>query len=139
MRYWDASALVALCVEEGTTDSMRTLARATRIVTWGLSQVEVASAIERRTREGALGEAQREIALQGLSTLARAWTEVTALTTVRDHALHVLARHPLRAADAMQLAAALVASSERPAGHEFVCSDERLRAAARREGFRILP
>jgi hypothetical protein len=51
----------------------------------------------------------------------------------------VLAAHPLRAADALQLAAALVWTGEAAAGEAFVCLDERLRDAARREGFEVLP
>jgi predicted nucleic acid-binding protein len=70
--------------------------------------------------------------------MAASWTEVSALGPVRERAMRLVATHTLRAADAMQLAAALVAVSDRPAGHEFVCADARLRAAAAREGFRVL-
>jgi len=45
-------------------------------------------------------------------------------------ALRLLAVHPLRAADALQLAAALVWFRDHPAGLDFVCLDERLRTAA---------
>ena len=47
--------------------------------------------------------------------------------------------HPLRAADAMQLAAAIVWANGQATGHEFVCLDHRLREAAQREGFTVLP
>jgi hypothetical protein len=47
--------------------------------------------------------------------------------------------HPLRAGDALQLAAALVSSEDAPQGETFVCLDTRLRDAARREGFAIRP
>jgi len=47
--------------------------------------------------------------------------------------------HPLRAADALQLGAALVACGDDPHGFEFVCVDERLNEAARREGFTVRP
>jgi hypothetical protein len=53
--------------------------------------------------------------------------------------MRLVATHPIRAADAMQLGAALVAVSDRPAGHDFVCGDARLASAAAREGFRVLP
>jgi predicted nucleic acid-binding protein len=43
--------------------------------------------------------------------------------------------HPLRAADALQLAAAVVAAEGIPASLSIVTLDERLAAAARREGF----
>jgi hypothetical protein len=58
---------------------------------------------------------------------------------VRIHALRVLRLHPLRAADALQLAAAIVWCRARPYGAAFVCLDDRLRGAAAREGFTVEP
>jgi len=138
VRYWDASALVALCVAETNTSAVRPLARA-GIVTWAVSAVEIASAIERRTREGSLTDAERAAARAALGELAAAWTEIAALGPVRERAMRLVATHALRAADAMQLGAALVAVSDRPVGHDFVCADVRLGNAAAREGFRLLP
>jgi predicted nucleic acid-binding protein len=138
VRYWDASALVALCVAETSTSAVRPLARA-GIVTWAVSAVEIASAIERRTREGSLTDAERASARAALGELAAAWTEIAALGPVRERAMRLVATHALRVADAMQLGAALVAASDRPVGHDFVCADVRLGNAAAREGFRLLP
>ena len=138
MHYWDASALVPLCFDEGKTARARSLARAQGIVTWFLSPVEVASAVERRFREGALEAEGRSLALRTLGDLAASWIEVTAATRVRERALRVLATHSLRAADALQLAAALVATEDRPNGSHFVCDDHRLRDAATREGFQAV-
>jgi predicted nucleic acid-binding protein len=138
MQYWDASALVALCVAEKATDTLRPLVPE-GIVTWSVSAVEIAAAIERRAREGALDVAGRSAARMALGELAAAWTEIAALGPVRERALRLVATHPLRAADAMQLGAALVAVMDRPSGHAFVCSDVRLREAAAREGFFVRP
>lgn len=138
MRYWDASALVSLCVMELTTAAARRLATEP-LVTWSLSAVEIASAIERRAREGSLSAAARVAARAALAELAQAWTEVSAIGPVRERAIRLVATHPLRAADALQLGAALVAVSDRPGGHDFVCADTRLGDAAAREGFRVLP
>jgi hypothetical protein len=138
VRYWDASALVPLCVAETTTAAVRRLARG-GIVTWGGSAVEIASAIERRFREGELAPVARAAALAALTELAAAWTEISALGPVRERAMRLVATHALRAADAMQLGAALVAVSDRPTGHEFVCAGARLGDAAAREGFLLLP
>jgi hypothetical protein len=138
MRYWDASALVSLCVAEPDTGAARRLAR-DPIVTWNLSTLEIASAIERRTREQVLSSSERTRALAALSDLAASWTEVSALGSVRDRAVRLVAIHPLRAGGAAQLGAALVAVSDRPQGHEFVCTDRRLADAAAREGFAVLP
>jgi len=117
---------------------LRRLAEAARIVTWCLSAVEVRSGIERRAREGSLAAEAREKALADLRDLSEAWTEVTAIAPVRERALRLLAVHALRAADAVQLAAALVLAEDRPVGHSFVCNDPRLRGAAEREGFAVV-
>lgn len=138
MYYWDASALVPLCVEESTSTAARKLARSNGIVTWFVSSVEIASAIERRFRERALDGRARSRALTNVADLSSSWVEVAAGARVRERALRVLATHPLRAADALQLAAALVATEDRPKGHTFVCSDVRLRDAATREGFEAI-
>ncbi|MGH7803926.1 MAG: type II toxin-antitoxin system VapC family toxin [Candidatus Binatia bacterium] len=135
MHYWDASAIVPLCVEEESSARLRALARAEGIVTWCLSAVEVRSGIERRAREGSLAADAREKAAGDLRELADAWTEVTMIGPVKERALRLLAVHALRAADAVQLAAALVVTEDQPAGHSFVSLDARLRAAAEREGF----
>ena len=78
MHYFDASALVPLCAYERTSASLRELAARTGIVTWCLSAVEIASAVERRAREGALDPHGRTQALANLALLVDAWTEVTA-------------------------------------------------------------
>jgi predicted nucleic acid-binding protein len=139
MQYWDASALVPLCVEQPTSALLRSMASRSALVTWCLSSVEITSAIERRAREGALATDERAAAMANLALLAQSWTEVTGMGPVRDRALRLLATHRLRAADALQLAAALIAVGDQPSGHEFVCLDGWLRDAASREGFRAVP
>jgi predicted nucleic acid-binding protein len=139
MQYWDASALVPLCVEEPTSAVLRTMASGSALVTWCLSSVEITSAIERRAREGALTAQERAAALANLALLAQSWTEVTGMGPVRERAIRLLATHRLRAADALQLAAALIAVGDQPSDHEFVCLDSRLRDAAGREGFTAAP
>jgi predicted nucleic acid-binding protein len=109
------------------------------LVTWGVSAVEITSAIERRRREGSLTQAEHAAARTALRELAAAWTEIAALGPVRDRALRLVATHALRSADAMQLGAALVAVADRPGGHAFVCVDRRLRDAGLLEGFHLLP
>ena len=135
MRYWDASALVPLVLVEETTAYLERLANQATIVTWWLSDVEIASAIERRRREGRLDSDGRARALNTLAALTKTWTEITAGSAVRERAYRLLATHALRAADAVQLAAALVAAGDRPRDHTFTALDVRLREAAQREGF----
>ena len=138
MRFWDASAIVPLIVKEQSSLECGRLLDSTPLV-WALTPVEVISAIERLGRAGVLNEDARRTAHDQLNTLRGAWAEVDDVQTVRVRAERLLATHQLRAADALQLAAALVACDEQPAGVEFVCLDRNLSAAALREGFSLLP
>ncbi len=139
MRYWDASALLPLLVEEPGTALVRGwLEEDGEVCTWGWTHVELASAIERRSREDRLSSAMRQNVLRQVAVLMSHLHEVTDLLAVRKRALPLLARYPLRAADAAQLAAALVVSDPEPASLEFVCLARRLADAASREGMQVL-
>ena len=140
MRYWDASALAPLIVSEPASDWARgQLAEDDRIVTWAWSHTELVSAIERRAREGSLSRIQRRDVLRLLDAFAEGWDQVHDILAVRRRANALLGRHPLRAADAGQLGAALLV--QELLGHPltFVCLDERLAEAAEREGLRVIP
>lgn len=139
MRYWDASALVPLVIAEPATQQMRDLIREDpSAVTWAWSWVEVTSAVERRVREGLIPRPQRREILDRFNQLAEAFDEVTDIQAVRHKAMALLGRHPLRAADAAQLAAALLIAPSDPSRLTFVCLDARLAEAAEREGLRIV-
>ena len=139
MRYWDASALVpAVLTEPGTDLVHRWLQSGDEICTWGLTRVELASAIERRSREGLLTAAERRAALKIVTDLCNAATEVVDLQAVRVRASALLGRHSLRAADALQLGAALVVSEGGFRELTFVCLDRRLTDSASREGLDVL-
>lgn len=139
MKYWDASAVVSLVIGETRTAGLREmLTQDPEQVVWCLTEVEIASALARRERESLANEAA-DAARREVSKLASRWRPVTSVDPVRDRALRLVRTHPLRAADALQLAAALVASDERPEALPFVCLDDRLREAARREGFAVFP
>jgi uncharacterized protein len=140
VRYWDTSALVPLVVAAAETPSMRALLDEDHeIVTWALTSVEFASAIERRARQGELSAPQRRQAHARLRQLAEIWDEITSVEVVRRRAVGILARHELRAADAVQLGAALAIADEMGEPVAFVCLDPRLADAADREGLRPLP
>jgi len=74
-----------------------------------------------------------------LSALAATWSEVQPSEAVRLRAERLLSIHPLRAADALQLASALIWAQETPRGLGFVCLDQNLREGALKEGFSVLP
>ncbi|MGH2355966.1 MAG: type II toxin-antitoxin system VapC family toxin [Chloroflexota bacterium] len=140
MRFWDTSALVPLYVREAGTERMRALHREDSAVSvWWGSRVECVSAVVRRVREGQLDEAAERQVRADLRSLFEVVSEVAPTEEVRERAERCLATHALRAADALQLGAALIWARERPAGMGFVSLDERLRAAAMREGFDVLP
>jgi predicted nucleic acid-binding protein len=140
MRYWDASAIVPLLVEEPrTADARAALAEDEGIVTWWGTRVECTSAIARLERAAALTPRQATQAIEVLRAIAAGWNEILPAEMVRETACRLLRVHPLRAADALQLAAATVMAGGRPAGAGFVAFDDRLREAAGREGFLVGP
>lgn len=106
---------------------------------WWATRVECVSAISRRVREGSLDPQGEAAARDLLNDLSGSWAEVQPSARLRALAEQVLAAHPLRAADALQLASALIWCGSQPRGRPFVCLDERLRAAASRSGFDVLP
>lgn len=139
MRFWDSSAILPLLLEEdGSAEAHRIYRDDAWQVVWCLTQVEAASALARRSREG-LKINEQHSAKSQLDFLIERWEQVTSLERVRTRALRLLGTHALSAADALQLAAALVFCDERTEGLPFVCLDDRLADAARRERFPVLP
>ena len=88
---------------------------------------------------GPLSRRQRRETLARLEALGRSWDEVTDVLAVRSRANAVLARHPLRAADAGQLGAALLVQDQLAGTLAFVCLDQRLSLAAERENLLVIP
>ena len=140
MRFWDASAVLPLCVEEPRSPQVMRLAQEDGdIVVWWATQVECYSALARWRREGALAVDQETQVRSLLDALAREWTEVLPGEEVRRGAIDLLRSYSLRAGDALQLSAARLWAGGQPAGQAFVCLDGRLREAALRDGFTVLP
>jgi len=138
VRFWDSSALIPLCLTQPLTERARSLFdEDPEIVVWWGSPVECASAFARLRHEGVLTSGAEEAARSILTVLRDAWYEVQPGDGLRAQALRLLRLHPLRAADSLQLAAGLEWAGVPPAG-EFVTFDERLKAAARLEGFTTL-
>ena len=127
-----------LLVVEAQTPRVRQLRDEDSVVVWWATPVECASALWRRRREGLLDPSDVQAATARLRGLAQSWIEVPPSNQVREQALRLLRLHTLRAADALQLGAALVTSDFKPNELEFVTLDPRLAEAAEREGFRTL-
>ncbi|TAK22693.1 MAG: PIN domain-containing protein [Chloroflexota bacterium] len=140
VKFWDASALASLLVREAMTGILNEVAAADpAIAIWWGTPVECRSVLARREREGSLLTGNAVAAHRAFEALFSQAQEIPPSVIVRDRAIRLVDVHDLRAADALQLAAALVWTRERPAGSGFVCLDRRLRAAAGREGFDVLP
>jgi predicted nucleic acid-binding protein len=139
VRFWDTSALVPLLLEQPATAQARELlSQDPGVVAWWGAAVECASSAARLRREERLSPAEEEQTLELLDILRASWLEILPSEEVRSGALRLLRVHSLKAADALQLAAARVwaGTAHRP---ELVTYDERLALAARLEGFRVLP
>jgi predicted nucleic acid-binding protein len=108
------------------------------VVWWG-TPIEARSAFARLVREKQLTSAQRITAVRLLTQLLGAWDEILPTERVRSLAEALPDEYGVRAADAAQLAAALVWCRERPRQRPFVCFDERLSSAARVVGFSVRP
>lgn len=139
MRYWETSAVVPLLLEqEATAEVEALLDDDSGMVAWWGTSVECASAAARLRREERLTVQEEQRVLEAAASLRAAWVEVLPSEEVRDRAERLLRVHSLKAADALQLAAARVWAGT-PSGAELVTLDERLALAARLEGFRVLP
>lgn len=139
MRFWDTSAVVPLVVRQSASARTdRWYAEDPEIAIWTLTTVEIASALWRLRREDALTEEDARDAESRSEELASGSFIVADVDSVKALAVRLLRVHALRAADSLQLAAALVWSGSRPHGKLLHTLDERLALAARREGFTVV-
>lgn len=107
-------------------------------VWWG-TWAECAVAVSRLKRGKGFDDETEENARARLDGLAVDWTEMDPEDDVRVLASLLSKDHPLKTADALQLAAALRWCEGDTVGACFVCLDNRLRRAALDEGFDVLP
>lgn len=140
MKFWDSSAIVPLLVPEQQSDYCLEILKGDRdILLWCMSRVEVISALTRRLREKALIFDQFQAAKMRFYQILESAYQITAMEKVMNRAVRLLEVHPLRAADACQLASGLVATQEDPTRLPIICFDDRLKEAAMKEGFAINP
>ena len=137
MRFWDSSALVPLVAKEPASEAMQELYDAdSHVVVWWSTEIECASALARKEREAAPTAVAD--AFRRLDALTEAWEEVEPVQVVRAAARRLVRVHDLRAADAPQLAAAIAVAEAATETLALVTLDDRLAAAAVREGFTVL-
>ncbi|HKV25490.1 MAG TPA: type II toxin-antitoxin system VapC family toxin [Candidatus Acidoferrum sp.] len=106
------------------------------VICWATS-VEIYGAICRLHHEKLITDPEKQGAVTRLQRLGLAWREILPDDHVRDLALACLDKYPLRAADALQLAASLTWCQRRPANRTFITADFRLGQAAESSGFSV--
>jgi len=136
--FWDSSAIVPLCVRQQNTHQARLHARNHALHVWWATFVEIRSAVARLRLSGLLNEQGEHEALARHHALSLAWKEIRPDDSVRNLACQLLGQHRLRAADSLQLAAALVWCYERPKQRLFLSGDQRLSQAAESAGFSVI-
>ena len=136
--FWDSSSLVPLCVQQHATPAAQALSQRHAFVVWWAAPVEMRGAFARLLRVGQLTSNQHVGAQVRLDRLRSKWREVAPDPSLRDQAERLIDRFPLKAADALQLAAALAWSSGRPRARPFISGDAQLLEAAHQVGFQTL-
>lgn len=138
MMFWDSSAIVPLLVtQRWTALALDAYRQDSDMFVWWGTQVECDSAIARLERDNALGASAARRATQRLDALLKSAQEIQPVEPMRRLARRLLRTHPLRGADAVQLAAALIASEDQPDTLPWICFDDRLATAAEKEGFAV--
>lgn len=137
--FWDTSTIVPLCCWQPQTQAAHQAYRLyPKLAVWWGSSVECHSALNRLERERLLTTREKQQALATLIKYRKLWLEVAPTAPLRDKAEQLLGKHGLRAADALQLAAALVWCNAFPKGKTFIGGDGKLLDAAANEGFTIV-
>ena len=133
--FWDTSALVPLCVRQQPSPAVRQLLEQHEIAVWWATSVEMRSAFERLLRMGQLTAPEHAAAGARLEKLRRGWRELQPTEALRSQAETFLMSYSLKAADALQLAAAWIWCSGEPQNYVFISGDAQLLEAARQVGF----
>lgn len=135
--FWDASVLVTLCVNQGPTPQAQVFESSYRIAVWWATHVEIVSALAQLLRRNEITSdefARAKLQAEGLALL---WDVIAPSAKVALDARALLERYPLRATDALQLAAALEWCEGKSQGNVFLTFDKRLREAAGLAGFKL--
>jgi len=98
-----------------------------------MSEAEIVSALARRSREGSVDPRVLERTVRAVRSDFLSFLVVEVTSAVVDRSVGLLLRYPLRAADSLQLAAALELRELTGEEIHFVAFDDRLNEAARSE------
>lgn len=133
--FWDASALVPLCIPQAPTPALKAIYRRFSVVWWWGTPVEIASGLARLLRMQKITPEEWREARAYAEQLARSSSSVFPSDSLLASAIDLVTRYDLRAGDALQLAAALAWCENKPSGCTFLTLDQRLRDAALLCGF----
>lgn len=135
LAFWDTSALVPLCAHQGITPRAFALYRSYGVVVWWATPVEIASALRRLVRMKQLTPDAWTVSCRLALELAGSWRVIQPSDSLRATAAQFVDRYDLKAADALQLAAAMEWCENVPQGKVFLAADQKLREAAVLSGF----
>jgi len=133
--FWDASALVPLCVRQGITPQAISFYKTYDVVVWWATPVEIASALARLMRIQQLNPHDWATANSLAKKLSGLWSVIQPSNILRATSMQLVERYDLRAADALQLAATLEWCEYDPQDRVFLTADQKLRDAALLTGF----
>jgi predicted nucleic acid-binding protein len=142
--FFDSSALVKRYVEEpgsAWVDELIQRSPPGSVLLSRLAELEVVSALVRRSRAGDLCETELKAAVGLLKADLDGRFEIIELSRApMTRAVDVVRTHALRAADAIQLSSALIAKASRSSGSDFalVSADMELNEAAKKEGMKAI-
>ncbi len=137
--FWDASAIIPLCVFQDATKAARqTRRKFSACAIWWGTTVEINSSLARLKRTGLLENIAFNAASNKLTDFQRPARIIKPSDTMLDIAGELPERFGLRSLDAFQLASALIWCRERPRNRPFVSADSRLGEAARDAGFEVV-
>lgn len=140
MSFWDSSALGSLLLQEANALEIRSIYdQSETFVMWTLTPVEVVSALYQAARTNRISAEGLRQAEQWLKEAIESFNFVKDIEQVKHRAERILRIHPLKAADALQLAAALVYYDDKPQSQLLITLDTKLAQAGFKEGFTILP
>jgi predicted nucleic acid-binding protein len=135
--FWDSSALIPLCSQQIQTERATGLFAVNGVAVWWATSVEIVSGLTRLRRMGEVGEDDFLAGKEILQIIAATWVSVRPSAKIASKASSLLEIYPLRAADALQLAAAWEWCEGKPKGRVFLTFDQRLGDAAAQAGFTL--
>jgi predicted nucleic acid-binding protein len=135
--FWDTSVLVTLCVDQKSTPQALWFESKYKFAVWWATHVEIASALAQLLRQQKITPAEYAHGKQQAEGMANIWRVIAPSAKIALDARAFLERYPLRAADALQLAAAMEWCEGNPKGNVFLTFDLRLREVAGLAGFAV--